>query len=129
MTNLHKSIGPRRDRTRDPWICSQTRIYCQTRYRLHCTRPGRRSCSFYIDLCVSMKVIGFKSARWIIFSCIFCRLLTFYRVALSKKNLSGILSDCQTVWIQTGSKGMIRVQTVCREKQQTTKSYVHYGAF
>ena len=27
-------MGPGRDRTRDPWICSQTRICCQTRYRL-----------------------------------------------------------------------------------------------
>ena len=27
-------MGPDRDRTRDPWICSQTRICCQTRYRL-----------------------------------------------------------------------------------------------
>ena len=26
MINLHESIGPDRDRTRDPWICSQTRI-------------------------------------------------------------------------------------------------------
>ena len=27
-------MGPDRDQTRDPWICSQTRICCQTRYRL-----------------------------------------------------------------------------------------------
>ena len=27
-------MGPGRDRTRDPWICSQTRICGQTRYRL-----------------------------------------------------------------------------------------------
>ena len=27
-------MGPSRDRTRDPWICSQTRICNQTRYRL-----------------------------------------------------------------------------------------------
>ena len=27
-------MGPGRDRTRDPWICSQTRICCQTRYQL-----------------------------------------------------------------------------------------------
>ena len=26
MINLHESMGPDRDRTRDPWICSQTRI-------------------------------------------------------------------------------------------------------
>ena len=32
--NLHESIGPGRDRTRDPWICIQSRIGCQTRYRL-----------------------------------------------------------------------------------------------
>ena len=27
-------MGPGRDRTRDPWMCSQTRICSQTRYRL-----------------------------------------------------------------------------------------------
>ena len=27
-------MGPGRDRTRDLWICSQTSICCQTRYRL-----------------------------------------------------------------------------------------------
>ena len=97
MINLHKSMGPGRDRTRDPWICSQTRICCQTRYRLHYTRPGRRGCSFYIDLCVSMKVIGFKSARWIIFSCIFCRLLTFYRVAFSKKSFKDTIRLSNTL--------------------------------
>ena len=26
MINLHESMGPDQDRTRDPWICSQTRI-------------------------------------------------------------------------------------------------------
>ena len=34
MINLHESMGPDRYQTRDPWICSQTRICCQTRYRL-----------------------------------------------------------------------------------------------
>ena len=34
MINLHESMGPDRDRTRDPWICSQIRIRSQTRYRL-----------------------------------------------------------------------------------------------
>ena len=34
MINLHESMGPGRDRTRDPWICSQTCICSQTRYRL-----------------------------------------------------------------------------------------------
>ena len=30
MINLHESIVPGRDGTRDPWICSQTRICSQT---------------------------------------------------------------------------------------------------
>ena len=34
MINLHESMGPDRDRTRDPLICSQTRICSQARYRL-----------------------------------------------------------------------------------------------
>ena len=34
MINLHESIGPGRDRTRDPWICSQTSFCNQTRYLL-----------------------------------------------------------------------------------------------
>ena len=34
MINLHESMGPGRDQTRGPCICSQTRICCQTRYRL-----------------------------------------------------------------------------------------------
>ena len=34
MINLHESMGPDRDRTRDPWIRSQTRICSQERYRL-----------------------------------------------------------------------------------------------
>ena len=34
MINLHESMGQDRDRTRNPWICSQTRICSKTRYRL-----------------------------------------------------------------------------------------------
>ena len=34
MINLHESMGPGRDRTRNPWICSQIHICCQTCYRL-----------------------------------------------------------------------------------------------
>ena len=31
---IHESMGPGRDQTCDPWICSQTLICCQTCYRL-----------------------------------------------------------------------------------------------
>ena len=34
IINLLESMGPCQDRTRHPWICSQTRICCQTCYRL-----------------------------------------------------------------------------------------------
>ena len=34
------------------------------------------------------------------FSCFSCRLLTFFQNLLFQKILSGILSECQTVWIQ-----------------------------
>ena len=34
------------------------------------------------------------------FSCFCCHLLTFFKTNFIKKNLSGTLSECQTVWIQ-----------------------------
>ena len=34
MINLNKSMGPGWDLTRNPWICSQTRMCCQTCYQL-----------------------------------------------------------------------------------------------
>ena len=43
---------------------------------------------------------------------------------LKKKNLSGIPSECQTVWIKIRSNvlsDLICVQTVCKGYQQTTK--------
>ena len=47
MINLHESMGPGRDRTRDPWICSQTRICCQTRYRLRYAARSRLGGKFH----------------------------------------------------------------------------------
>ena len=32
IINLLESMGPGRDRTRDPWICSQTRIAWEVNY-------------------------------------------------------------------------------------------------
>ena len=54
------------------------------------------------------------------FSCLCCRLLTFFKVNF----LSGTLSECQTVWIQIRTNIMsvlIWIQTVCKVNQQTTK--------
>ena len=44
VINLHESMGPGRDQTHGPWICSQTRICCQTRYLL--CYMARRMLSF-----------------------------------------------------------------------------------
>ena len=45
MIYNQESMGPGRDRTRDPWICSQTRTCCQTRYRLrYAARSYGHSC-------------------------------------------------------------------------------------
>ena len=51
MINLHESMGPGRDRTRDPLICSQTRICCQTRYRM---RYAARYLSILIHFVISL---------------------------------------------------------------------------
>ena len=58
------------------------------------------------------------------FSCFCGRLLSFVKINFFKKNLSGTLSKCQTVWIQIRTDVptvLISVQTVCKGYQQTTK--------
>ena len=48
----------------------------------------------------------------------------FFLNQLFQKNLSGIPSECQTVWIQIRPdvlSNLIRFQTVCKGYQQTTK--------
>ena len=54
---------------------------------------------------------------------IFCRLLIFFKIKLFEKILSGIPSECQTVWTlirPDDSSGLIWVQTVCQGYQQPT---------
>ena len=68
MINLHESMVPGGDRTRDPWICSHTRICSQTRYRLRyaarlttnrnagycCTGSVGMSSSYIRPVCMSV---------------------------------------------------------------------------
>ena len=56
MINLHESMGPDRDRTRDPWICSQTRICSQTCYRL-------RYAARYLNLLSFTRIIVGRGAK------------------------------------------------------------------
>ena len=58
-----------------------------------------------------------------IFFSLFYGLLIFFKNQLFRKILSGIESECQTVWIQIRpdvSLGLIWVQSVCKSYQQTT---------
>ena len=69
----------------------------------------------------SMKRVN--SAYWEILQVFFCQLLiSFFQNQLFRKILSGILSECQTVWIQIRPNillSLILVQTVCKGYQQT----------
>ena len=55
---------------------------------------------------------------------IFCRLqILFLKINVLKKNISGITSECQTVWTlikPDDLSGLIGVQTVRKGYQQTT---------
>ena len=58
------------------------------------------------------------------FACFFCHLWIFLKNELIQKNLFGIPSECQIVWIQIRPdvlSGLIWVQTACKGYQQTTK--------
>ena len=59
------------------------------------------------------------------FSCFGCPLLTFFFKLTFSQFLSGILSECQTVWIQIRTyilTVLIRVNTVCKGYQQRQES-------
>ena len=59
-------------------------------------------------------------AFWVIFHA-FLYLLIFSKINFFEKNLSGKLSECQTVWILPDILlGLIWVQTVCKGYQQMT---------
>ena len=48
----------------------------------------------------------------------------FFKINFFSDNISGIPSECQTIWIQIRPdvlSGLIWVQTVCKGYQQTTK--------
>ena len=56
------------------------------------------------------------------FSCFLSSAVFFFQNQLFRKILSGISSDCQSVWIQIRSEvlsGLIWVQTVCKGYQKT----------
>ena len=87
-------MGPGRDRTRDPWICSQTRTCSQTRYPLrYAARPGaneisnrHRICTFGLSLRPLPWISGFE-------------LFTLYIVSLSWKYVWTTFKTRPDVWI------------------------------
>ena len=60
MINLHESMGPSRDRTHDPWICSQTRIYSQTRYRLRYAAQNEGGIPIKCPICLLFIRLDYK---------------------------------------------------------------------
>ena len=59
MINLHESMGLGRDRTRDPWICSQTHISSQAHYQLR-----NMARFFYVNYVYVM-----QNSPWLPLSC------------------------------------------------------------
>ena len=80
-----------------------------------CSHESKRNTSWNIK--------DVSSHQLCLLSCFFGRLLIFFQNQLFQKILSGILSECQTVWILIRPdvlSGLIWVQTVCTSCQQTT---------
>ena len=57
-------MGPGRDRTRDPWICSQLRICNQTRYRLRYAARWPRLANSIDKLCTTSKRVHVYLCKW-----------------------------------------------------------------
>ena len=56
-------MGLGRDQTRDPWICNQTRICSQTRYRLrYAARSYTVECEIIHLIMLKQKVYDFSGA-------------------------------------------------------------------
>ena len=68
------------------------------------------------------KCSSFNSLHAVNYSC-FLSSTDFFQIQLLRKIVSGMLSECQTVWIKIRPDillGLILVQTVCKGYQQTT---------
>ena len=112
MINLHKIMGPDWDQTCDPWICSQTRICCQTRYQLR---------YYIVSLSVSGSFILTFCRLGNFFRFLF-RLLIFFKINFFRKSFKNMIR-VSTVWIQIRPdilSGLTWIQTVCNNYQQTT---------
>ena len=69
-------------------------------------------------------------AYWIIFHDLLLLSADIFKHYFSQNNLSGITSECQKAWIEIRYDvllGLIWVQTVCKDHQQTTKHSLRAG--
>ena len=64
MINLHESMGPGRDQTRDPWICSQTGIFSQTHYWLRYAAQSSKKDIMHNVFAWSRKCILLGAKQW-----------------------------------------------------------------
>ena len=77
------------------------------------SKDSEQTCQIF-KLCAVIKSNMSKNYRK--FCILFCRLLIFFKINFLEKILTGLPSECQTVWIQIRldkMSGLIWVQTVC----------------
>ena len=95
-------------------ITNSSKIKCKSFIIYTCIKSQFRLYLLHLTLCMLGN-----------FACFFfCHLWIFFLNKLFQKCLSGIPSECQTLWIQIRPdvlSGLILVQTVCKGYQQTTK--------
>ena len=73
---------------------------------------------------LTLAIEGKNFACWAIFHDLFCCLLIFLKINFLTKILSGMLSECQTVWTRIRINilsVLIWVQTVCKDHQQMAR--------
>ena len=97
---------PGRDRTRDPWICSQTLICSQTRYRLR--YAARSLLALTLCILVTPKCVLWQTVKTQMKCCIMQHFIRVYTVCYDKNNLQqkkyifylGIIVPDLSIYIQ-----------------------------
>ena len=79
----------------------------------------RFSINYKLNIMLVKHLAKINSATWEFFH-EFLKSADFFQNQLYRKIISGIPSDCQTVWIQIRPDILIWFQTVCKNYQQTT---------
>ena len=124
-------MGPDRDRTCDPWICSQTRICSQTHYRL---RYAAWSHGFVILFFVSLlvlqspcwgRLVFFVFVLWCVCSvlcqsCVFCAIDPLFCSLTQLKIVSWVIWRIQI-------SGLMLIFAACGSKLSSSKNKLMFS--